>query len=411
MCTIKKAMMCSCIMIFLFACEEVCSVSYAQSVNNNLTKYEEWYDDVNNEYIFPIDADSEDWKNLNSHQEMIDACTIPENLIESLSTNELYELVIKYPLLIDMFAYNSENQGFEVIRKYFNGLEALLCREDIVNTLLDAYSNIELSSKNQDNFDTLCKIQFLELMLTDEDIVNKMSATQKNKLSELAYENYCKKQTNDLYTNCEGKLYEYANNNGTLNDINNIKKSVLNTNINYSNLELYNPEDLSLLGSLNTTFIRTPKGSKVIVILNKKYDEKTLQNFTEASLKQYPNATLIYPANNKYNCHSYAWYWQSKYNSYWINGSEAELYVTDGSYRAISSYPLAAGQKVVWYDYDWEGKVNFMHSGILRSFKSPNDKTGIMIESKWTKGPVMLHEIDYSPYGHSNSSYLYYIRN
>lgn len=408
---IKKTMMYGWIIIFLIACVEVCGESYAQSGDNNLTVNEEWYDEVNNEYKFPINVDSEDWKNLNSHQEMIDACTIPENLIESLSTKELYELVIKYPLLIDMFAYDSENEGFDVIRGYFNGLEALLNREDIVNTLLDAYSNIELSSKDQDNFETLSKTQFLELMMTDENIVNKMSVTQKDRLSKLAYENYCKKQTNNLYTNCESKLYEYANNNGTLNDINTVKKFVLNANINYSTLELYNPDVFSSLRTLNTTFIRTPNGTKVEVILYEKYDDETLQNFTNASLKQYPNATLIHPANNKYNCHSYAWYWQSKSNSYWINGWEAEKYVTDGSYRAIASYPTGTGQKVVWYDYDRDGNVNFLHSGILRSFKSPYDKTGIMIESKWTKGPVMLHEIDYSPYGHSNSSYIYYIRN
>ncbi len=130
---------------------------------------------------------------------------------------------------------------------------------------------------------------------------------------------------------------------------------------------------------------------------------KMFQSFKDNN----PQAIVLYPASNKYNCHSYAWYWRSKSNSYWMD--KAGIYAWDGSYRAIGGYPTSAGQKVVWYDYDREGRINFRHSAVVLVFYDKLSPSQIWVESKWTYGPVMIHTLDYSIYG--NGPYMFYAEN
>ena len=66
-----------------------------------------------------------------NHQWMINICQIPEDILYELSTEELFQTIAAYPLWGDIYAYDSFEAGFEIIKEHFNGLNELYEREDL----------------------------------------------------------------------------------------------------------------------------------------------------------------------------------------------------------------------------------------------------------------------------------------
>jgi hypothetical protein len=89
---------------------------------------------------YPVKPGSAEWKKFKSHEEMAEACRIPEHILPSLSTEELTELCLRYPLLNDVFAFNSLNDGLDRLFDDFNGIGALLDRKDASKNLTVQYA-------------------------------------------------------------------------------------------------------------------------------------------------------------------------------------------------------------------------------------------------------------------------------
>lgn len=84
-------------------------------------------------YYYPVNSESEIWKFLN-HPEKAALCDIPNYVLDDITDEELLELVLNYPLLLDTIAYNSFEQGLNAVAAHFKGLQFVLERN-----LLDAY--------------------------------------------------------------------------------------------------------------------------------------------------------------------------------------------------------------------------------------------------------------------------------
>ena len=99
----------------------------------------EYYSTDYTGYRYPVRPGTAEWASLENHQDKVDACQIPEDILSSMSTEELVQTVIAYPLNIDMFAYDNTTTGFEVVASHFNGLQELQSRSDSVSELIDLY--------------------------------------------------------------------------------------------------------------------------------------------------------------------------------------------------------------------------------------------------------------------------------
>lgn len=129
----------------------------------------------------------------------------------------------------------------------------------------------------------------------------------------------------------------------------------------------------------------TPNGTYIYPL--RAYNDFTLTEKTALNnqyINAYPNATFIFTSTAKYNCHSYAWNYQSPDNISWIN--DPSPYWSDGSYTYVGTSPTANLQKVY---YDRSGTE---HSGIV------TDYINRRITSKWGQGPLMLHNEKDCPY-------------
>jgi hypothetical protein len=154
---------------------------------------------VTDAYDFPVKPETAAWKAFTTHDEMLKACQIPESILRTMSTAGLVETVLNYPLLGEMKAYNSIQQGFDAVAVQFNGLPELLNRKDAGTELLARYRTVEPAAIKE-NWTLLQKgnyamgIADIEILLAQYTILDDLTLTQRQELLEEAIAKYQIKQ-------------------------------------------------------------------------------------------------------------------------------------------------------------------------------------------------------------------------
>jgi len=95
-------------------------------------------------YDFPVKPGTADWKAFGTHQEMLNACRIPEKVLTQLSTEGLIETMLNYPLLFEIFAFNTPQQGIDAVTAQFNGFQELFTRDDRCARLINKYESMDI---------------------------------------------------------------------------------------------------------------------------------------------------------------------------------------------------------------------------------------------------------------------------
>ncbi len=94
-------------------------------------------------FTYPVRPGTEAWARFETHDEMVGATQIPAPVLGQLSSAALVRAVLDYPLLGDLWAYNSPNHGVEAVTEQFNGLQELMQRPDAGRLLLDHYQRLD----------------------------------------------------------------------------------------------------------------------------------------------------------------------------------------------------------------------------------------------------------------------------
>lgn len=150
-------------------------------------------------YDFPVKPETAAWKAFTTHDEMLKACQIPESILRTMSTAGLVETILNYPLLGDMKAYNSIQQGFDTVAVQFNGLPELLNRKDAGTELLARYRTM-VPATIKDDWTLLQKglyaasIENIEILLAQDVILHNLIETQCQDLIKEATAKYQAKQ-------------------------------------------------------------------------------------------------------------------------------------------------------------------------------------------------------------------------
>ncbi len=90
---------------------------------------------ISTAYTFQVVPGTTAWNAMEDSREKVAACYIPQQIIENMTTEALLETVLDYPLLIDIFAYDTTNMGIELASTYLPGIPELLSREDALEVL------------------------------------------------------------------------------------------------------------------------------------------------------------------------------------------------------------------------------------------------------------------------------------
>lgn len=363
------------------------------------------------EVKFPVTADDKEWGKYDSYREMVQACTIPDDLLKELSTKELIKLTMNYPILINLYSYDDYDQALYAMENDFNGLKELLSRKDYIDALLSYYKETKLPAKSYMSKQVQALLENETKLESIVDNNNYMSQVSKDvytvadiELTETIMMRYIKDNPDKIlkqkliFQGMKDKLTEKYTS-SIFKGRENIVYKLVDEIKNVISFGKTNIKNFFVSTTALTTTVKTPKGTKVYVVSNGYYGDTWAKAEDAEYKKEFPKATIIRSSDNRYNCHSYAWYNQGTNNRYWMNDPRA--YVTDGSYAKITnSKKRGANNRICWELYALKQPI--VHSGILKRINSDGSYT---VYSKWGKGPLMSHAAKYSPYSGTREYY------
>jgi hypothetical protein len=244
---------------------------------------------IDEAWDYTVTPGMDEWKSYITPEQKQAASYVPEDVLKNMTTNALVETVLNYPLLVDIYAFNTPYIGYQAVSSNFYGLTELASRSDAINTLQnyskEYYSDINAVDITYYYIDTLI------------DCITKDTASVNIKKYNTSRSPILKYTITSVRTPRHTEVPAYRN--------------------------------LSWLDFLFET-------------------NQAQQEFArDQYLVTYPSTEVIGDVSPKYNCHSYAWHLSSISNNYWINDPSA--YMTDGSYEESSVDYNAK----VFYDSSW----------------------------------------------------------
>lgn len=160
-------------------------------------------------YDFPIEPGTDEWKAFTTHEEMVKACRIPTSVLRQLPTDGLIETVLTYPLINDVWAYNTPQQGISAVISQFNGLQELLIRHDSGARLLAKYASMDIESMRKglsdlELIDYYHKVKIVEMVIAQQPIVSNLSTYQIDDLVIQALAKGKQEQQEDVFSVSSG---------------------------------------------------------------------------------------------------------------------------------------------------------------------------------------------------------------
>ena len=153
---------------------------------------------------YPIKPGTEAWQALSTHEDMLKACQIPAEILKTVSTEELIELCLAYPLLGDIFAYNGIQEGISKVSARFNGLQELFKRKDNASLLFEKMKKQELLKAGVltsiEIVNEISRQMVIEALLSNETILSNTNNLLQQEISSEAVKRLLYKQNNpDIY--------------------------------------------------------------------------------------------------------------------------------------------------------------------------------------------------------------------
>lgn len=149
-------------------------------------------------YEYTIVPGTKEWKDLNSHFEMIEVSQIPENQLKTMSSEGLLETVLNCPILGDIIAFVPYQNGYNSIFNNFNGLQELSNREGLSQMVLDKYyklNNTIIPENKSSRVKFNSKIIGIEMIISQNYIIDNLNDEQKKFLLTETIKRY--ESTND----------------------------------------------------------------------------------------------------------------------------------------------------------------------------------------------------------------------
>jgi hypothetical protein len=142
---------------------------------------------VDQPYTYPIEPGTNAWAETGNHADRVQACQIPEDILGNMTTEALLETVLNYPHLLDMYAYDSTQYGFERVTAGFNGLQELLDRKDAGSVTLAKYrfmdpAGIQESWTNIEKGEYLFSFPCIEILLAQDSVIRNFTDSELKEL-------------------------------------------------------------------------------------------------------------------------------------------------------------------------------------------------------------------------------------
>lgn len=315
---------------------------------------EQWYET----HDYPISLES---RNVNNYglTETLDILNPPEDLIHTLTTQELAALMMDYPYLwvLGSYDYNERDYFFDFVEENCAIYNELLSREDGIVCLLNEYQNtdfnVRLYNENpyiiwENNPVVNAEVFGCQFIVYNLNTFNDVEM-------ELCYE----------IVNEKTKLYSAIENNDTKRYLEFVKENE-NT---YTQADIANLQDSMLIRTTNgfvsngSPYIKSIEGVNIYFTPGIYYRYGTSANclqwysgdYSDSKKEALDNSIAfswyrLSTSSPKYNCHSYAWLNASVSSPYWLD--EIQAYTNSSSVSYVGSNNpslLQTGDIIVMY--------------------------------------------------------------
>lgn len=156
-------------------------------------------------YDYPVKPGTPAWQAFTTHEQMLSACQVPENILRTMSTRGLVETALAYPLFGDMRAYLDLQHGFDIVVANSNALAELLTRQDAGSELLSRYQSMDplavdptWTSVQRGQYDA--EFLYIEMLLAQPSVLATLTYQERRDLLAQALDTLeGKQQRQDLY--------------------------------------------------------------------------------------------------------------------------------------------------------------------------------------------------------------------
>jgi len=100
-------------------------------------------------FDYTIIPGTETWNQLVTEQERIDVLQIPEGILDNLSPDDVVRLSLTLPAFCLFTAWDTPQQGFNVLLERYNILRHILSRKDVGSSLIEEIFSIAENYINQ----------------------------------------------------------------------------------------------------------------------------------------------------------------------------------------------------------------------------------------------------------------------
>ena len=121
-------------------------------------------------YQYPIRPADEAWADFKASQEMYDACQIPDGVLTRMTTEALLETVLNYPFLGTYKCYDDCETAAGYLCGQFNGLEELLARDDLTETLLARYAKSKVLTQEELNENSRLRLGYVDTFFESDNL-------------------------------------------------------------------------------------------------------------------------------------------------------------------------------------------------------------------------------------------------
>ena len=120
-------------------------------------------------------------------QDRMESLNIPEDILDSMDTEELLTVCLKWPYSnMATFAFNNDHQAERYLWENFNGYRELFQRADAGSILLKRYMATQVNSDVKEQI----KIELIERLLLASAVFDKLLPVEKEDLKKKALERF-----------------------------------------------------------------------------------------------------------------------------------------------------------------------------------------------------------------------------
>ena len=129
-------------------------------------------------YDYPIKPGTEEWIELESHDARVQACMIPQEILETISTGGLFESLLSYPFIIDYGAWEKFQVGFEKLKSENKGFAELYSREDLYQVISNWYGPMSAECKEwiyrPNNAPVGIELEIIEMLIFQNEFLDSL---------------------------------------------------------------------------------------------------------------------------------------------------------------------------------------------------------------------------------------------